>query len=256
MALGLADLVAGDLAGEPRSRGRAGWGIAVAILAALTVCWVTGLAPLPSGILLVLTSVGCGWIPLRLGSLGDDLSRKVSVGRHWWALGVLSGALTSAFALSGFFKPSEKSLLWQALKTLDVPGLAEPGPKRFLLFVGSLVFLVASTNGIVRSVLAVAGTQLGRSEQQLRGGRLIGPLERLLIYGFAVAGQATAAALIVSAKSLLRFPELSRVAKQDDESTPAPEAVAPIDSVTEYFLLGSLASWFVALALALLIHEP
>lgn len=87
---------------------------------------------------------------------------------------------------------------------------------------------------------------------------MIGAIERLLIYGLAVVGEPTAAALIVSAKSLLRFPELSKVARQPDggeEGEGSTEAAA-VDYVTEYFLLGSLVSWFVALASALLVLNP
>ena len=60
-----------------------------------------------------------------------------------------------------------------------------------------------------------------------------------MIFSLGLAGEPTAAALIVSAKSLLRFPELSRASE--------------IDAVTEYFLLGSLASWGLALLFVLLL---
>jgi hypothetical protein len=63
----------------------------------------------------------------------------------------------------------------------------------------------------------------------------------------------TAASLIISAKSLLRFPELlNRVARSDDAESSAVSAPAEVDLVTEYFLLGSLLSWSLALAPALL----
>jgi hypothetical protein len=69
-------------------------------------------------------------------------------------------------------------------------------------------------------------------------------MERVLILGFVLAGEPAAAALVVSAKSLLRFPELR--AKADDLQTRS------VDALTEYFLVGSLTSWLAALALALL----
>lgn len=265
MALGLADLVAGDLAGEPSNLGRVGWGLAVAVLTLLSACWVTGLALVPSVILLALTVVGSGWIFLRVNRSGaQQTSEEKSVVRVWWALGILGGVLAITIALSGAFRPIRQSFLAPVLETLDVPLLATLDSGRLVLLFGSMVFLTASTNGIVRSVLLIAGTQLARSEQRLRGGRLIGAIERLLIYGLAVAGEPTAAALIVSAKSLLRFPELSRVARQSDEAADTPEAtpdlatpaVVAVDYITEYFLLGSLVSWFVALVLVLLILEP
>ncbi len=114
---------------------------------------------------------------------------------------------------------------------------------------GIAVFLTATTNGVVRCVLAVAGNIVEQDERRLRGGRLIGPIERLIIFGLAIAGEPTAAALVVSAKSILRFPELTRTPAKGGGATER------IDSVTEYFLLGSLTSWFMALAPALLVAE-
>jgi hypothetical protein len=117
-----------------------------------------------------------------------------------------------------------------------------------VLLLGTVALLAATGNGIVRAVLQGAGTEFRRSEQRLRGGRLIGVLERLLVFALALAGEPTAAALVISAKSLLRFPELSRVARAEEDGSAIPE----VDFVTEYFLLGSLTSWCIALLPALL----
>lgn len=68
-----------------------------------------------------------------------------------------------------------------------------------------------------------------------------------MIFALSVAGEPTAAALIISAKSLLRFPELNSASRG---STERGDSVPNVDVVTEYFLLGSLTSWFLALALA------
>lgn len=73
-------------------------------------------------------------------------------------------------------------------------------------------------------------------------------IERWMIFALALAGEPTAAALIVSAKSLLRFPELSKTAESTHD-----DAGVDIDAVTEYFLLGSLASWALALAFVVLL---
>ncbi|MEZ5165180.1 MAG: hypothetical protein R2695_01345 [Acidimicrobiales bacterium] len=64
---------------------------------------------------------------------------------------------------------------------------------------------------------------------------MIGPLERLLILGLVVAGQPTTAALVVTAKSLLRYPELRDADGID------------VHELTEYVLIGSLLSWMLAL---------
>lgn len=113
--------------------------------------------------------------------------------------------------------------------------LSGPGPDRVVLVAGSFIALLATANALVRLVLAAVGTEVEQPEERLLGGRIIGPMERILIFGFAVAGQFTAAALVVSAKSLLRFPEISRSDQR-------------IDALTEYFLVGSMSSWLLALA--------
>lgn len=107
--------------------------------------------------------------------------------------------------------------------------------ERAIFVTGTILFLIATSNVIVRLVFAGLGDPIDQGQQSLKGGRLIGPVERLMIFGFTLAGQLTGAAFIVSAKSLLRFPEIR--ASADDK----------IDAVTEYFLVGSMVSWLLAL---------
>ncbi len=66
-------------------------------------------------------------------------------------------------------------------------------------------------------------------------GRWIGGMERLLIYILVLMGEPGAAGLVAAAKSLLRFPEITGV---NSEISP------------EYVLVGSLASWLLAFAVA------
>lgn len=72
---------------------------------------------------------------------------------------------------------------------------------------------------------------------------MLGPLERLFIFALALGGDLAAAAVVVAAKGLLRFPELRRA--EEDRGRPGS------DLVTEYFLVGTLTSWLVAVVLAL-----
>jgi hypothetical protein len=67
----------------------------------------------------------------------------------------------------------------------------------------------------------------------LRGGRLIGPLERLLIVGLTLAGALPIVAGLLAAKGIVRFPEIS-----NDRAR---------GSKAEYFLVGSFVSWALAL---------
>ncbi len=94
------------------------------------------------------------------------------------------------------------------------------------------MFLVESANIIVRMVLAGTDAGVMASEQTLKGGRVLGPIERVLIFAMALSGQYAALTAIVAAKGILRFPEISR----DVAGRKA-----------EYVLVGSFVSWAVAL---------
>lgn len=72
----------------------------------------------------------------------------------------------------------------------------------------------------------------GRSAGALLGGRLIGPLERLLIVLLAAFGAQALIAALLAAKGIVRFPEIS--------------ADRRFGSKAEEFLIGSLTSWALA----------
>jgi hypothetical protein len=111
------------------------------------------------------------------------------------------------------------------------------GFDRFAVVVGGLLFLQATANLVVRLVLDSAGSPAEESETTLKGGRILGPMERTFIFALGVAGELTAASIIVAAKWLLRFPELQR------------DKGSRVDALTEYFLVGSLTSWLLAVVL-------
>jgi hypothetical protein len=73
----------------------------------------------------------------------------------------------------------------------------------------------------------------------LKGGRLIGPLERILVFVLTLAGAYTLIAAVFAAKGIVRFPEISADGKSGNRA--------------EYFLIGSLVSWVTALAAAFLV---
>jgi hypothetical protein len=72
-----------------------------------------------------------------------------------------------------------------------------------------------------------------------QGGRLIGPLERILVLILTLAAAYPILAAMLAAKGIVRFPEISR----DGET----------GARAEYFLVGSLVSWVVALGAAFLV---
>ncbi len=118
-----------------------------------------------------------------------------------------------------------------------LPELLDGWPvEQLVLVAGVAAVQLATANIAVRLVLDAVGVPASTNEKKLKGGRLLGPMERLLILGLGLAGEVTAASIVVAAKGLLRFPELQRDSK----------AAGPSD-VTEYFLIGSFASWLIAL---------
>ena len=96
------------------------------------------------------------------------------------------------------------------------------------VFVGGLV-----TGLILRRFSSVTAN---RAQAVLGAGTLLGWLERMLYFSFLLAGQPTAAAFALTAKSAARFPALQR----EEEG------------LAEYYLIGSLSSLVVAVVTALL----
>ena len=149
-------------------------------------------------------------------------------------------------------------LLAVALWVVASPPL-EAGAGRMSAVVGVVVLLTVPANRVVADILAVArhstqgngevvaagcepsqerGKQDGM-EGTMRGGRWMGPLERILILLLASVEAPAAIAAIVAAKGVIRFPEIS----QDKAGQKAEE-----------FLIGSFASWILAVLGAVTIH--
>ncbi len=156
-------------------------------------------------------------------------------------------------ALSGFASPIGGALArWIAWMQLPAVGALPPGS--VLLLAALALVNTATANRLVRLVLiaihaqpprlAGAGPGAAPASERLRGGRLLGPMERLLILGFGAAGYLEAAAVVVAAKGLLRFPELQAAARTAQNT---------VDEVTEYFLVGTFTSLLVGLGSVVLL---
>lgn len=173
---------------------------------------------------------GRAWLPLLVGGCGVALALLTG----GWATTPVTGAFARWLSASPY----------DAVAWLD--------PERALLILGVLLFQLSTGNVVVRLVLVATGSRnpsrasAGRGSvdhgqddvRPLKGGRLLGPMERLLIVTLGLAGQVTAASVVIAAKGLLRFPELQASRDQVDPG---------IHEVTEYFLVGSFVSWLVAL---------
>lgn len=202
----------------------------------------------------VVVTTYAGWVWLRVKvEHADPKEQPAEKGaterRHkellaGWTIGYLMVVFIAVAASAAFLSSPSGGTAREFSAKLPYAGLADVEFPRLILGLGFFVFLQASANAVVRLSLASIGTRVHKAEQTLKGGRLIGPLERSLIFGFALVGAPTAAALVVSAKGLLRFPELNDM--RSDEK--AVNGTKRIDEVTEYLLVGSLVSWLLALA--------
>lgn len=240
LSIGLADLVAG-LSGEPKAGARTIVGIVAGFAAASVLCVLCGASggTLVSVALLVGASAA-GWLLLRRDAPGMSAIRALG------ALGfiLVSFVVVSVLGTEPISSFSADPVLARGVRRLPFPLVAGATLEEAVFVAGVLTMLFATSNAIVRLVLTAMGTRFSNAEQRLRGGRVIGPLERVLIFGLGLAGQATAAALVIGAKGLLRYPELNGLRNEPGAAGPG---ARPIDVVTEYLLIGSLTSWLLAL---------
>lgn len=102
------------------------------------------------------------------------------------------------------------------------------------VYVSAFVFAHDGGNAIVRSVLPEPAPESTR-EIDLEAGSLIGTLERWIILLLGLAGLWETVAIVVAAKSVARFEELKQ------------------RPFAEYFLVGTLTSVLVAIALVVLV---
>ena len=140
--------------------------------------------------------------------------------------------------------------------TLAPVGLRSAPPALTLLAVA--LALTETGNRVTRAVLALAGRPADGGDEEaeepatvpsaaptdpaadgLRGGRYIGPMERLLMVVLGLAQAYPVIAALMAAKGIVRFPEIS--------------ADRGAGSRAEEFLIGSLASWGLAAAGAVVV---
>jgi hypothetical protein len=206
--------------------------VAVAGCAALAGLWQVG-----DIVLLVIAAIaGVGWVILcaRADRTGS---------RELTPLAVFGVALALLVLLSGWAS-DVGGLVRRWTEWTQVPGLDDADPDRLLMVLAVMLLQLVTGNQLVRLVLSAVGAVKPAGEPQasdrLKGGRLLGPMERVLILGLGLAGQLAAATAVVAAKSIIRFPEINAQKARENGQI-------GIDEVVEYFLVGSFASWIVAL---------
>ena len=209
-----------------------------------------------------LTSNAGWWMTLDAAALVGWLvltRPRASRRAGYWALALLAAVIIAIVLLGGLL-PVASGPLPEWYAQLPYAALAAVPFTSFAVAIGGVLLLNETANVIVRIALTrmtVDAPTVGASVERtsrgwrrkpvplppvavLRGGRAIGPLERLFLFVLAVTGQFVAIAAVVAAKGIVRFPEISK----DDAG----------GSKAEYFLIGSLTSWATVLAVVLLLQ--
>lgn len=189
------------------------------------------------------------WVLIAAAVVGWGLVVRVGFGadRAGLPLAYLLALVVLALATTPWGQPHHGAI-GDWLDATPIPLLHGLGTDRALLLLGGALVQGSTGNVLVRLVLLATHTinpvQAGEREPgpRLKGGRLLGPMERLVILGLGVAGDYTAAGIVVAAKGLLRYPELQAAREEVD-----------IAAVTEYFLVGSFVSWLVSLTTLVLL---
>jgi hypothetical protein len=226
IAVGIADIC--RRLTDPRWLAVACGPVVLILCVPLTGLWHLG------DILLALVSAGAvvGWVLLCARTERDgarQVTPLVVFGSAVLVLGALSGLASPVTGLVGRWLP------WVGLHSAD--------PTHATLIAGVVLLQLVTGNQLVRLILGSVGAVRPAGQPQpsdrLKGGRLLGPMERLLILGLGLGGQLAAATAVIAAKGIIRFPELNSQRREGDSG---------IEELTEYFLVGSFASWLLALA--------
>jgi hypothetical protein len=113
----------------------------------------------------------------------------------------------------------------------------DPLPEAMLLATGLIAAVWAGGHAVGALMQGIEFPADPGAESSLpQGGRLIGQLERLMIYGLVLTGEVVGIGLLIAAKSLLRFGEVQAGASRQ---------------TAEYVIIGTLASFAWALAVSI-----
>ena len=234
------DWVGGRLSRAP-VRARLLVGVSVVAVLGILVGWPIlhlGAEGVVVVILVTIAWLCCGLVPRTWWERLSRSRQREQVGRCGFEGGADRAMRLARLACAGLL------LLAVALCVVVCQPLGSRAAKMSAA-VGVVVFLAVPANRIVSDILAVArqsprvDERPSSSETPMRGGRWIGPLERILILLLASVEAPAAVAAVVAAKGVIRFPEISK-----DEA----------GQKAEEFLVGSFASWVLAVLGVVVIH--
>ena len=231
-------------------------GVAVADLARSAWPGRSFAAPAAGGLFVVLAALMLGVhdravvlaVPILVLVVGWTLltDRAARGGRAAWPLLWLGTGLGVAFIVPWPERSQLGAFQWWLDHSAPMV-LVTRTPEAVLLMLAVGLMMLSTGNVLVRLILQASGTarpgEASTPASDLRGGRMLGPMERLFIYGLGLSGNFVAAGIVIAAKGLIRWPEL-----QSKRGAHTGGGAESIDEVTEYFLVGSFLSWMIALA--------
>jgi hypothetical protein len=167
--------------------------VVVVVIAALSALWHLGDIVLL--VIAVVAAIAWEWLYIRSERSGE---------REGTPLLVFAAATAILIVLSGWGSHVGgvvgRWCTWSGLP------LDHVDPTKLLLVVGAVLLQPVTGNPLVRLVLGSVGAVKPEGQPQpsdrLKGGRLLGPMERLLILGLGLGGQLTAATAVAAAKSI------------------------------------------------------
>ncbi|MEX1192051.1 MAG: DUF3307 domain-containing protein [Brumimicrobium sp.] len=107
-----------------------------------------------------------------------------------------------------------------------------------LLLILAILTITFVSSIVMKIIMSKWELEEDKSEDSLKSaGKYIGILERLFVFGFILLNQWSAIGLLIAAKSVFRFSDLSRAKDR---------------KLTEYILIGTLTSFGIAISVGLL----
>jgi hypothetical protein len=183
--------------------------------------------------ILVALLLGAGLILDSLEKRASSRERRDPYNDAWLWLAFRTAYMTAAVVLCRLLPIDTASSLWPSILGRDFfPAVA--------VFAGVIACIWLGSVFMERAIAPFAD-QLETAEARglESAGKIIGQLERFLIFVFILSGSSTAVGFLVAAKSILRFGELSN---EDNRR------------LTEYIIIGTFMSFAYAVVVSLIVR--
>jgi len=194
--------------------------------------WLAALPLAAYVLLLIWYRLKCAWVPASLFVI------------------VPPAAVFAGYVVVGPFDTPAwlERVLAGAARASDYNGWSVAGLAKLFFVLSGLVYLSAPANTVIRGILKPLGvfpendggpaSPADKGKSTAGRGAIIGVLERWIAFALVLAGQYTALAFVIAAKSIARYKKINEEEK-----------------FGEYFLIGTLASIGIALLFGIIVRK-